>query len=67
MSILWRYYNYPALKGVGLQPLKTWRKHRDTIKHLNKLSDHELEDIGLSRGDIDAMIWLQQDKENRGK
>lgn len=57
MNILWRYYNY----------LKTWRKHRDTIKHLNKLSDHELEDIGLSRGDIDDMIWLEEDKENRGK
>ncbi len=34
-----------------------WRARQATRKALSKLSDHELEDIGLSRGDIDAMSF----------
>lgn len=30
----------------------TWNDRRATQKMLSKLSDHELEDIGLTRGDI---------------
>ena len=56
MWIIKRYYNY----------LMTWRKHRDTIKALNRLSDHELNDIGLNRADIDEMIWLKEDWQERG-
>jgi len=52
-----RYWNY----------LSTWRKHRETIKTLNKLSDRELKDIGLSRGDIDRLIWLDEDMKQRGQ
>jgi uncharacterized protein YjiS (DUF1127 family) len=32
-----------------------WNESRATRVALNKLSDHELEDIGLTRGDIDAI------------
>lgn len=56
MNVVWRYLNY----------LRTWRKHRDTIKSLNRLSDAELKDIGLNRADIDDLIWLKEDKEKRG-
>lgn len=56
MNIFQRYWNY----------LCTWRLHRDTVKALNKLDDRELSDIGLSRADVDSMIWLEEDKEQRG-
>jgi uncharacterized protein YjiS (DUF1127 family) len=56
MNVVWRYLNY----------LRTWRKHRDTIKSLNRLSDAELKDIGLNRADIDDLIWLKEDWQQRG-
>jgi len=56
-SIVVRYFNY----------LKHWRTHRETIKSLNRLSDRELRDIGIQRGDIDKMIWLDEDRVQRGK
>jgi len=57
MKWVWRYWNY----------LRTWRLHRETIKELNRLSDRELRDIGISRGDIDRLIWLNEDKTMRGR
>jgi uncharacterized protein YjiS (DUF1127 family) len=57
MKWVWRYWNY----------LRTWRLHRETIKELNRLSDRELKDIGMSRGDIDRLIWLEEDKTMRGR
>ena len=44
-----------------------WSEHRSAIKTLNKLTDAELKDIGLTRGDIDRMVWLDEDKRERGK
>ena len=51
---------------VGLSGLATWfkklaadmeqaRRTKDTIKELSKLTDRELNDIGLARGDIWAV------------
>ena len=57
MNWIVRYYKY----------LSTWRKHREVIKELNRLTDAELKDIGINRGDIDRLVWLQEDKENRGE
>ena len=45
----------------------TWELHRDAVKHLNKMTDRELKDIGLNRCDIDRMIWFKEDKQERGK
>lgn len=56
MNIITRYWNY----------LKTWREHRDTIKKLNSLSNKELNDIGITRGDINKLIWLDSDRVQRG-
>ena len=56
-NIFVRYWNY----------LKTWRNHRDAIKQLNRLSDKQLKDIGISRGDIDRLVWLEEDKTMRGR
>jgi len=52
-----RYVNY----------LTTWREHRQIIKQLNKLDEHQLDDIGLTRGDIDDLIWLKEDKQKKGE
>jgi uncharacterized protein YjiS (DUF1127 family) len=53
----WRYINY----------LATWREHRKAIKQLNKLTDRELSDMGISRADIDRLVWLGEDKDARGR
>ena len=57
MSWFWRYINY----------LATWRTHRITIKQLNQLTDKELNDIGISRTDIDRLVWLEEDKTMRAR
>ena len=57
MSWFWRFLKYVA----------TWREHRDTIKQLNTLTDKELNDIGISRADIDRLVWLGEDKTMRGR
>ena len=57
MTWFWRYVNF----------LATWREHRKAIKQLNMLTDRELNDIGISRSDIDRMVWLKEDKDNRGR
>ena len=57
MTWFWRYVNF----------LATWREHRNAIKQLNMLDDRELRDIGMSRADIDRLVWLQEDKDNRGR
>jgi uncharacterized protein YjiS (DUF1127 family) len=57
MTIFWRYVNF----------LATWREHRKAIKQLNQLTDHELNDIGINRADIDRLVWLKEDKDNRGR
>ena len=50
-----------------LRYLKTWREHRTIIKELNAMDDKTLRDIGINRCDIDMLIWLEHDKERRGK
>jgi len=57
MNWITRYWNY----------LKTWRKHRDIVKELNRLTNRELADIGINRGDIDRLVWLDADKKERGQ
>lgn len=44
-----------------------WSEHRTAIKTLNRLSDRELKDIGITRSDIDRMVWLKEDKDQRGR
>jgi uncharacterized protein YjiS (DUF1127 family) len=48
-------------KGFGafvaslIAAFTAWNDTRQTRNALNQLSDHELEDIGLTRGDINAL------------
>ena len=39
-----------------IQTFKTWNDRRITRKDLHKLDDRMLDDIGLSRGDIDTLV-----------
>jgi len=57
MNWITRYWNF----------LMTWREHRRVIKELNRLTNRELADIGLNRGDIDRLVWLDADKKERGQ
>lgn len=57
MTWFWRYINY----------LATWREHRNAIKQLNALTDRQLKDIGMYRGDIDRLVWLKEDKDASGR
>lgn len=45
----------------------TWRSHRAAIKQLNQLSDRTLKDIGMSRGDIDRLVWMEEDRTMRAR
>jgi len=31
---------------------RNWRRYRDTVNELSRLSNRELNDLGISRGDI---------------
>ena len=35
--------------------LATWRKYRDAIRELSQLTDRELNDIGIRRGEIEEI------------
>jgi uncharacterized protein YjiS (DUF1127 family) len=44
-----------SLKAIS-EKLKAWRRHREAVRELSQLSDHELSDIGIGRGDIDYVV-----------
>ncbi len=35
-----------------IRSYNNWRRYRDTVTELNRLSARELNDLGISRGDI---------------
>jgi uncharacterized protein YjiS (DUF1127 family) len=41
-----------SLKTIS-EKLKAWRRHREAMRELSQLSDHELSDIGIGRSDIE--------------
>jgi len=57
ISIFKRYWNY----------MNTWREHRRVIKELNQMTDRQLNDMGISRADINRLIWLEEDETMRGR
>ena len=40
-----------SIKSIS-QKLAAWRRYREAVRELSQLSDRELEDIGIRRGDI---------------
>ncbi len=43
------------LKTIS-EKLAAWRRYREAVRELSQLSDRELEDIGIRRGDIEFMV-----------
>ena len=40
------------LKTIS-EKLTAWRRYREAVRELSQLSDHELSNIGIRRGDIE--------------
>jgi uncharacterized protein YjiS (DUF1127 family) len=38
--------------------LNAWMRYRETVRELSKLSDRELDDLGIVRSDIDSVARL---------
>jgi uncharacterized protein YjiS (DUF1127 family) len=43
------------LKTISVK-LAAWRRYRDAVRELSQLSDRELDDIGIRRGDIEFIV-----------
>lgn len=44
-----------TLKSIS-EKLAVWRRYLDAVRELSQLSDRELSDIGISRGDIEHVV-----------
>jgi uncharacterized protein YjiS (DUF1127 family) len=44
-----------ALKTIS-EKLNAWRRYREAVRELSQLSDRELNDIGIRRGDIEDIV-----------
>jgi uncharacterized protein YjiS (DUF1127 family) len=38
------------------EKLAAWRRYREAVRELSQLSDRELSDIGIRRGDIESVV-----------
>ena len=43
------------LKTIS-EKLAAWRRYREAVRELSELSDRELDDIGIRRGDIESIV-----------
>jgi uncharacterized protein YjiS (DUF1127 family) len=43
------------LKTIS-EKLSAWRRYREAVRELSQLSDRELDDIGIRRGDIEFIV-----------
>jgi uncharacterized protein YjiS (DUF1127 family) len=48
-------YNMSPLKTIS-EKLAAWRRYRDAVRELSQLSNRELDDIGIRRGDIEFIV-----------
>ena len=44
-----------SLKTIS-EKLTAWRRYREAVRELSQLSDRELSDIGIRRGDIEYIV-----------
>ncbi len=44
-----------TLKTIS-EKLSAWRRYRDAVRELSQLSDRELCDIGVRRGEIETLV-----------
>ncbi|HME85417.1 MAG TPA: DUF1127 domain-containing protein [Roseiarcus sp.] len=38
------------------EKLASWRRYREAVRELSQLTDRELDDIGVRRGDIEFIV-----------
>ena len=38
------------------EKLAAWRRYRDAVRELSQLTDRELSDIGIRRGEIETIV-----------
>jgi uncharacterized protein YjiS (DUF1127 family) len=48
-----------TLKTIS-EKLASWRRYREAVRELSQLSDRELTDIGIRRGDIEFIVRRAQ-------
>src|ERR1700722_6889728 len=48
-------YTMSPLKTIS-EKLAAWRRYRDAVRELSQLSNRELDDIGIRRGDIEFIV-----------
>jgi uncharacterized protein YjiS (DUF1127 family) len=44
-----------SLKTIA-EKLNAWRRYREAVRELSQMTDRELEDIGVRRGDIHYVV-----------
>ena len=44
-----------TVKSIA-QKLAAWRRYREAVRELSHMSDRELTDIGIRRGDIENIV-----------
>src|SRR5208283_4940943 len=44
-----------SLKTIA-EKLNAWRRYREAVRELSQMSDRELQDIGIRRGDIEFVV-----------
>ena len=47
--------NMSSLKTIS-EKLSAWRRYREAVRELSQLSNRELDDIGIRRGDIEFIV-----------
>ncbi len=48
-------HHMSPLKTIS-EKLAAWRRYRDAVRELSQLSNRELDDIGIRRGDIEFIV-----------
>ena len=43
--------------------IASWRREREAVRELSRLSDRELDDLGIGRADIQALVRQSTDSE----
>lgn len=43
------------IKSLTLK-IAAWRRYRDAVRELSRLSDRELDDLGIGRAEIDGLV-----------
>jgi uncharacterized protein YjiS (DUF1127 family) len=45
-----------------VRAFQQWRRYNDSLRELNRLGDHELADIGITRSDIPRVAWEHSER-----